>query len=251
MKLIILAAGFFNKLHPLTLTRPGSLLEIGSKSLIDHTLEHILPVTDLTGLTVVTNGLYANQFQIWAQQSSVCKEFQIVPEIVSNGSMETSQSKGALYDLRLGLSCLDPGEDALLVGGDNLLMDRVDAFLEWSRNKQETVVLACESVNVDRVKDLSSLVLESDNRISYFEEKPLNPRSTTSASLVIYFPSKAKNWISEFLESGMNPDRPGRLIEWMIQNDKPVFGWHFEGAWFDVSNTHTLEEVERIYKQSN
>lgn len=246
MKLIILAAGFSKGDESLALTRPIPLIPVADRPLIEHSLDQIFPNSHISGILVVTNGFFSNQFQSWVRKSELIKSQGIDVQVISNGYTQASQSRGALYDIQLALSHLPPDESVLIYGGDNVIFDRVDAFIEMAMSLNAPSVVACESSLADRVRDLSSLSMDAHNRITYFEEKPQEPRSTTSAALIYYLPAGTAQKVTTFLSSGINPDRPGRFIEWLIRQGDPVYGWHFDGTWYDVENSHTLEEVERI-----
>lgn len=246
MKLIILAAGFHRELHPVTLTRPAALISFGDKTLLDFSLENILPSGHISEIIIVTNQLFVWHFQSWARKFQPKSEQKIGIKVVSNGVEDFSKSRGAVYDIKLALEGLGNEDDLLIIGGDNLLLDSLSDFLEFCLTKEAPVVLGSEESHADRVRTLSSIVIDPSSRVTYFEEKPSNPQSTTSATLVYYLPAGSRLLVDEFLNSRGNPDRPGRFLEWMVRHDHLVFGAHFDGSWYDVSDPETLEEVQRI-----
>lgn len=253
MNVIILAAGFFEDLKPMSLTRPGSLLPVGGKPILEWFLEYALPgeTGEASTLTIVTNALYANQFQMWANRCPLFSEGNWKVQIVSNGATDISENRGAVHDLHLGIRSFHDSRDCLVLGGDNFIFKKLDGFIEWARDLRSAAIVACDVGSMDRVRDLSSVQINPAHQITSFEEKPLHPKSTVSAALIYYLPSRILPMIGQFLNQGRNPDRPGRFIEWLTSHPEPVYGWVHDGAWYDISNPQTLEEVNRILNQSS
>lgn len=250
MKVIILAAGFFPKLHPMSLTRPGSLLNVAGRPLLEWFLENALPESGIDGVCIVTNELYAPHFNSWAKKCSLFLARGVPIEIHSNGARTPEEGRGALYDLRAGMAGLQDCE-FLVLGGDNVVFKPLAGFLEWSRKRSAPSVVISEAASIERARELSSAAMDATGRLTYFEEKPLEPKSTQCGALVYYLPPGMIPVLEQYLNQGGNPDRPGRFIEWLVRNFSSAYGWWFDGLWFDVANPNTLEEAHRILTKSN
>ena len=55
MKIIVLAAGYGTRLHPLTVSTPKPLLRVGGKSILERTMEMLPELGDVDDVFVVTN----------------------------------------------------------------------------------------------------------------------------------------------------------------------------------------------------
>ena len=66
MKVIVLAAGYATRLHPLTLTQPKPLLPVAGKPMIDYVLDNLNAIDGIDRIYVVTNAKFAGHFQAWA-----------------------------------------------------------------------------------------------------------------------------------------------------------------------------------------
>ena len=66
MRVIILAAGYATRLHPLTITQPKPLLLVAGKPMIDYVLDNLAPIGEIDRVYVVTNAKFAAHFQKWA-----------------------------------------------------------------------------------------------------------------------------------------------------------------------------------------
>ena len=86
-------------------------------------------------------------------------------------------------------------------------------------------------------------------RITYFEEKPEEPRSTLSGIALYFYPRHTLPLIREYLGAGNNPDQPGRLVQWLYPR-VDVYTWQVPGQWYDIGDREQLEEADRVFSQS-
>src|SRR5881396_1064250 len=119
MKVIILAAGYATRLHPLTLTQPKPLLPVAGKPMIEHVLDNLAPIGGLDRNYVVTNAKFAGHFQEWAERY-VATKAKLDFTIVNDGSTDDTYRLGATVDLHLVLTREHVDDDNIFVAGDNL-----------------------------------------------------------------------------------------------------------------------------------
>src|SRR5688572_19479938 len=119
MKVIILAAGYATRLHPLTLTRPKPLLPVAGKPMIEYVLDNLVPIRGIDRIYVVTNAKFAQSFQEWSDDYHKC-EPQLEFTIVNDGSTDDTNKLGAIGDLYLVLDRENVDDDIIVVAGDNL-----------------------------------------------------------------------------------------------------------------------------------
>ena len=53
---------------------------------------------------------------------------------------------------------------------------------------------------------------------------------------------------TRYLADGNPPDPPGQFIVWLHQR-KPVYGYRFEGSWFDIGDPEQLLEADNRYRE--
>ena len=63
MKILILAAGYAVRLHPLTLNTPKPLLDVGSKKMIDRILDKVANIKGVDAIAVITNDRFFTKFE--------------------------------------------------------------------------------------------------------------------------------------------------------------------------------------------
>lgn len=247
MKLIVLAAGYATRLYPLTLNQPKPLLDVAGKPMLEHVLDNLAPVEEIDHIYIVTNGKFAGHFERWADEYRAhSKGLQIT--VVNDHSTDDTNKLGAIGDLNLVLTQAGIDDDLVVVAGDNLFSERLGEFGAYCLAKAAPVLAVYDVGDLEAIKKYNSIDVEDDGRITFFEEKPANPKSTLTGIALYYYPRSALPLIRQYVEEGNNPDQPGRLVQWMYERT-PFYTWRVPGIWYDVGSKETLEEANRIFSQ--
>jgi glucose-1-phosphate thymidylyltransferase len=247
MKLIILAAGYATRLYPLTLNQPKPLLDVAGKPMLEHVLDNLAPVEEIDHVYVVTNGKFAGHFGRWAEGRRARIGGPDIT-VINDRSTDDSNKLGAIGDLNLVLKQAGIEDDVVVVAGDNLFSERLGGFGEYCRAKGAPVLAVYDVGDLEAIKKYNSIDVDEDGRITFFEEKPANPKSTLTGIALYYYPKSALPLIRQYIEEGNNPDQPGRLVEWMYRRT-PFYTWRVPGIWYDVGSKETLEEAGRIFSR--
>jgi glucose-1-phosphate thymidylyltransferase len=247
MKLIILAAGYATRLYPLTLNQPKPLLAVAGKPMIEHVLDNLADVRAIDHVYVVTNAKFAGHFQRWADAYRTDEDSPRFT-IINDHSTDDSNKLGAIGDLHLVLTQQRVEDDIIVVAGDNLFSQSLDAFGEFARERDAPVLAVYDVGNLEEIKKYNAIEVDAEGRITFFEEKPAEPRSTLTGIALYYYPQSALRLIRQYVEEGNNPDQPGRLVQWMYERT-PFYTWKVPGIWYDVGSKETLEEANRIFSQ--
>ena len=245
MKVLILAAGYATRLYPLTLSRPKPLLEVAGKPMIEHVLDNIAPIPDIDRVYVVTNAKFAGQFQQWANHYRATKS-KLDFTIINDGSTDDTNKLGAIGDLNLVLEREKVDDDLIVVAGDNLFSESLEQFGSYCRTRNAPVLAVYDVGNLEEIKKYNSISIAYDGRITFFEEKPKEPKSTLTGIALYFYPRASLPLIRQYVAEGNNPDQPGRLVQWMYQRT-PFYTWRVPGIWFDIGSKETLDEANRIF----
>ena len=245
MKLIILAAGYATRLYPLTLNQPKPLLPVAGKPMLEHVLDNVHTIQAIDQAYIVTNAKFVNHFQKWAdgyQRPNLNFSF----TIVNDHSTDDSNKLGAIGDLHLVLTTFNIDDDIIVVGGDNLFSNDLREFGEYCQQMNAPVTGVYDVGDLEQIKKYNAIEIDENNRITYFEEKPKEPKSTLTGIALYYYPKPVLPLIHEYIAEGNNPDQPGRLVQWLYPR-VPFYVWKVPGIWFDVGSIETLEEANRVF----
>lgn len=245
MKLLILAAGYATRLYPLTLTKPKPLLPVAGKPMIEHVLDNLAPIREIDQVLVVTNAKFAAQFEEWAQAYRSTKA-KLNFTIINDGSTDDSNKLGAIGDINLVMKREKLNDDLIVVAGDNLFSQTIEGFGEFCKKAKAPVLGVYDVGSLEEIKKYCAISIGSDQKITYFEEKPKNPTSTLTGIALYYYPKSVLPMIDQYVAEGNNPDQPGRLVQWLYTRT-PVYTWRVPGLWYDIGSKENLEEANRIF----
>ena len=92
-------------------------------------------------------------------------------------------------------------------------------------------------------KQYGIVALDDDDRIVQLVEKPEEPPSTLAATATYILHREHVPLVARYLAAGNSADQPGKLFAWLHERE-PVYGYRFEGEWFDIGNREQLLEAD-------
>jgi len=238
MRLLVLAAGYATRLYPLTRDRPKALLPVGGRPMADRVLEALAPI-GFDARYVVTNAKFAPHFREWAEGNDVA--------VVDDGTTSDDDRLGAIGDIGFVIDREGIDDDLVVVAGDNLFSETLEDFGRLAREEGAPLLGVHDVGDIELIRGrYNSIEVDARGRITYFEEKPDEPRSTLSGIALYFYPRKTLPLIGEYLAAANNPDQPGRLVQWLYPR-VDVFTWPVPGDWYDIGDREQLEEADRIF----
>jgi glucose-1-phosphate thymidylyltransferase len=245
VKLIVLAAGYATRLYPLTLNQPKPLLPVAGKPMMEHVLDNLMPVDEIDEIYIVTNAKFVGHFERWAGEYKTGHKVRPIT-IVNDKSTDDSNKLGAIGDMNLVIEQAKIEDDVMVVGGDNLFSENLGAFGDFCRERNAPVTGVYDVGDLNEIKKYNAIEIDANDRITFFEEKPSQPKSTLTGIALYYYPKSVLPLIKQYIADGNNPDQPGRLVQWLYPRT-PFYIWRVPGIWFDVGSKETLEEANRIF----
>jgi glucose-1-phosphate thymidylyltransferase len=206
--------------------------------MLDWVLDSVREVDEVDAVHLVTNSRFAPTLARWAEHNGVI--------VHDDGTTSNEDRLGAVGDLRLAIEAALLASDELVVlAGDNLFELSLPRFVEWWRAKPQP----SSAVPLHDVGDLELAthygIAETggDDRIVGFVEKPSDPPSTLASTLIYLLPPEHARLVATYLGEGQSPDNAGSFLGWLAGRE-PVYGYRFDGAWFDIGNHEQLLEAD-------
>lgn len=236
MKALIIAAGYATRLYPLTKDFPKPLLEVGGRTILDHLLDQIAEIPEIDGIVVVTNARFASHFERWKSERTLG-----VPiELVNDGSTENENRLGAIGDIQLAIEKCGLKDDLFIAAADNILLFKLKEFVDAFRIRRAPHVCARHVEEIEAQRRTGIVVLDEENRILEFQEKPRNPKSSWGVPPLYLYPKEVLPRIAEYLAEGGSADAPGSFVEWLSRQES-VYAWKMNGTVLDIGNLESLE----------
>ncbi len=276
MRAVILAAGYATRLRPYTDSFPKALLRIAGKPLLDDTVDNLLDnppderdrgvsagsdsVDRITvdrimvdRITIVTNERFRHLFEGWARgrlaaarapaQAGAVPIRSFPIRVISDGTSSNADRLGSIGDLRLAIETEGAEDDLLVLSSDKLVSFRFSDLLRSFRQTGHTVNTCFDTADAESVKGrYGCAVVESDGRISDFQEKPEHPRSSVKSIAFYVYPREVLPLVGRYLDGGGNPDAPGHLSEWLCRR-VPMYAWLLERDCRDVGTPESYLEA--------
>lgn len=239
ISVVLLSAGYATRLYPLTQDRPKALLPLGGGVILDAVLHTTREMPGIRQRVLVTNHRFAEQFSQWQRQR------QADVRVVDDGTETVETRLGAIRDLQLARELLDPSDDLLVLGTDNVFAWSLAAFArDAQRHAPDPSVALWQAPSREAATQFGVVERDARSRILRFVEKSPTPPSSEVALCVYFFPAAMCGKIREFLDSGGNADAPGYFIEWLVRHGT-VYGILMPGAWYDIGSLETYQTVVR------
>lgn len=245
MKAVILAAGYATRLRPLTDDVPKHLLPVGDRPMLDWVLDRIREVDEVDAVHLVTNSRFAPAFRRWAEANGVV--------VHDDGTTSNEDRLGAVGDLRLAIDAAGlVGDELIVLAGDNLFEFSLPGFVDWWRAKPQpaSAVPLHDVGDLELAKQYGIAATDGDDRIVQFVEKPSDPPSTLASTLVYLLSPEHVRLVFRYLGAGESADNAGSFLGWLARNE-PVYGYRFEGAWFDIGDHDQLLEADNRLRRLN
>ncbi|MCB9746829.1 MAG: nucleotidyltransferase family protein [Candidatus Omnitrophica bacterium] len=245
MKALILAAGYGTRLYSIVKDKPKALLDINGRSLINHILEKIIELNGLNEIIVVTNDKFYGHFQDWAkEQVNISHKI----TIVNDGTKTPEDRLGSIGDIEFAINDQKIDDDLLVVGGDNLFDYNVDDYIAFAQSKPEAITMGLYDLgNLEEAKLFGVAAVDANKKITSFEEKPAQPKSSLVAMCFYYLPRQTLGLVSQYLKETAVSDTAGDYIRWLYQKHD-VYGFTFTGKWYDIGSVEAYNEAKEKFK---
>ncbi len=244
MKALILAAGYGTRLYSISKDIPKPLLEINGKSLVNYLLDRIKNLEGLKEVIVVTNNKFYSVFLDWASN----QDFFCPIKIINDGTNTPEDRLGSIGDINYVLTNEVIDDDLIVLGGDNLFDYDLDEYIAFSKKLHESVTIGLYDIeDLEEAKLFGVVAVDDNKKITSFEEKPAQPKSTLIAMCFYYLPQKTLSLVSDYLKEVKKSDTAGDYIRWLCSKND-VYGYKFSGKWYDIGSVEAYKEAQEKFR---
>lgn len=136
-------------------------------------------------------------------------------------------------------------EYVVILSGDHIYKMDYNKMLEYHKEKNAACTIAMLEVSWEEASRFGLMILNDDNSIREFEEKPKNPRSNKASMGVYVFTwSKLREYlIADEQDPDSSNDFGKNVIPKMHQDGERMFAYLFDGYWKDVGTIDSLWEA--------
>lgn len=228
---MVLAAGLGKRMHPLTLARPKSLVEVGGRRLIDYAMDHLRKARVRRAIVNVHH--LADQLQSWATAQ---RGLEIV---ISDERDELLDTGGGIAKALPQLGS-DPffvlNSDSFWIDGKSPALDRMRET--WDPRRMDSLLLLCPLVSAMGYQGEGDFHLDTDGRLARRRPSERAPFVYAGCFLVspVLFHAAPKGPFS------MN------LLWDQAQTTGRLFGLRHDGVWFHVGTPDSIAYAEEAMK---
>jgi glucose-1-phosphate thymidylyltransferase len=239
MDALILCGGFAKRLEPITEFIPKMLLPVNGKPLLDYIISDVSSL-GVDNIIISTNQKFLPQFEYFIE---LRKRAGLIKEIVliSEPTFSNEEKFGAVRGITYAIEQAGVNSDLLIIAGDNFYNFSLKNMLEhFKGNKKPTIAL----YNIKSIYDAKrfGVVKLEGARITEFEEKPNEPKSTLVSTGIYLYPKEVLSKFKKYIDDRNNPDAPGYFLQWLLK-DTEVDGIVYHDDWFDIGTIDTYREL--------
>ncbi|MDD3089451.1 MAG: nucleotidyltransferase family protein [Candidatus Omnitrophica bacterium] len=243
MKALILAAGYGTRLYPLTLDRPKPLVKVAGQAILERLLRKVESIGTCDEAYIVTNDKFYDMLVKWVRG----RMFNMNIKVVNDMTRTNEERLGAIGDINLVMKKEKPEDDVLIMAGDNLFEFSMPDFIGFAGAKKSFSVALYDVKDPKLAQKYGIVAVDGDGKITGFEEKPANPKSTLASTGIYFLPKDDIKMLEEYSRTGLVKDAPGNFVKWLSEKGN-VYGFVFTEGWYDIGDKDSLEKADVEYR---
>ncbi len=251
MLAMILAGGRGSRLHDLTNKVAKPAVSYGGKyRIIDFPLSNCANSSiDIVGVLTQYESVLLNSYvaagRRWGLDAKDSGVFVLPPREKADADLDVYRGTADAITQNIDfIDSYDP-EYLLVLSGDHIYKMNYDKMLNYHKEHNADVTIAVIPVPWEEAPRFGIMNTDDTGRIMEFEEKPAEPKSNLASMGIYIF-----NWklLREMLiedkdAEGSSHDFGKDIIPTLLNNNKILCAWRFEGYWKDVGTIDSLWEA--------
>lgn len=251
MLAMILAGGRGSRLHDLTNKVAKPAVSYGGKyRIIDFPLSNCANSgIDVVGVLTQYESVLLNSYvaagRRWGLDAKDSGVFVLPPREKADSDLDVYRGTADAITQNIDfIDSYDP-EYLLILSGDHIYKMNYDKMLEYHKSHNADVTIAVIPVPWEEAPRFGIMNTDDTGRIMEFEEKPAEPKSNLASMGIYIF-----NWklLREMLIADKDIEDSSHdfgkdIIPSLLNNNKILCAWRFEGYWKDVGTIDSLWEA--------
>lgn len=251
MLAMILAGGRGSRLHDLTNKVAKPAVSYGGKyRIIDFPLSNCANSgIDVVGVLTQYESVLLNSYvaagRRWGLDAKDSGVFVLPPREKADADLDVYRGTADAITQNIDfIDSYDP-EYLLILSGDHIYKMNYDKMLDYHKAHNADVTIAVIPVPWEEAPRFGIMNTDDTGRIMEFEEKPAEPKSNLASMGIYIF-----NWkllremlITDKDVEGSSHDFGKDIIPGLLDNNKILCAWRFEGYWKDVGTIDSLWEA--------
>ena len=222
---------------------PKPLLPVAGKPIIEHVLKKIEELDEIDKVFIVTNNKFFDNFRNWKRIYSGTKPI----EIINDGTLSDEDKLGATGDIDFVVSQEGINDDVLIIAGDNLFDFSLKHLHDTFKGKGASVIALYNIKDKNMASGKYGVVeIGNNGKIIDLEEKPKEPKTALISTASYLLLKEDIQQLKKYVKESKKPDNLGDFMQWLVKR-KLVYGYVFEGAWFDIGSKEQLKEADVVW----
>ena len=247
---MLLAGGQGSRLFALTQKKAKPAVSYGGKyKIIDFPLSNctnsgIDTVGVLTQYEPLELNAYIGTGGFWDLDSLNGGAYVLPPYMKGETGNWYRGTADAIYQNINFIDNFDP-DHIIVLSGDQICTMDYDKMLQYHKEKGADCTISVLNVTYEEAKRFGIMNTDEDQRIYEFEEKPEHPKSTLASMGIYIFTYKQlrKYLVADAKDKDSKHDFGMNIIPAMLNDNKKLYAWEFDGYWKDVGTVDSLWEA--------
>ena len=160
----------------------------------------------------------------------------------SKGSDWYTGTANAIYQNLEYMETYNP-DYVLILSGDHIYKMDYEVMLEYHKANNADITIAAMPVPIEDASRFGILITDENNRITEFEEKPVNPRSNLASMGIYIFSWKVLKEALIRMSEVPGCDFGKHIIPYCFESGDRVFAYEYNGYWKDVGTLSSYWEA--------
>lgn len=202
-------------------------------------MEKINGLKDVLEIIVVSNGKYYNDYIKWKDE--VNNPIKI--KVLNDGVDFEDKKLGMIGDMIFAINSEGIDENIMIIAGDSYFEFSLEQPYRFFKKEEKDILMFKELEEIEEVRKMGVALLDSDNKIIFYEEKSQNPVSNLCFIPIFFFKKETVKLIKKFDELNLNKDLSSPFISWLIKESK-LYAFITKEKWLDVGSIKSLNLLD-------